>query len=177
MQDALLQAFDLSKPKNGPTYIWADTGRQRYHDSFSSKHGHAGGKGSGSGDDDARSRRQIPARHSIHGSSPLQQILHGENVPAHARFQMEGRKGNMHPDHDMSNAREIISTSGGDQNPVQLQLCVNDLSSESVGKMLAVHARMERRAQSLIEKVHVLRRACNMLLSALPQHIAGCALP
>ena len=175
MQDVSLQAFHLSKPRKGATYIWADTRRQRYHDSFSSKHGDAGRKGSEIGQNDDIFCQQIPAQHSMHGKNPAQQILHGEDIFAKAQIQMERGKHYLHP--DMSDAREHFSASGDGQNPAQLQLHVNGLSSESVSKMLALHARTERRAQSLIDKVHALRRDCNMLLTALPQQFTGCVPP
>ena len=78
---------------------------------------------------------------------------------------------------DLSGARKQSPILGGDQHPVRLQLCMDGLTSESVSKMLAVHARTEQRAHSLIDKVHALKRDCNMLLMALPQHIEGCTLP
>ena len=172
MQNALLQAFHLSKPKKGATYIWADTGRQRYHDSFSSKHRYAG---SDSGEDQEQSRRQIPARHNITGSDSLQQWLHSGKTPDDAKRRKE--HGKHHLRFDLAGARKHLSDLGGDQNPVHLQLRVDGLTSESVSKMLAVHARTERRAQSLIDKVHALRRDCNTLLMTLPQHIKECASP
>ena len=179
MQDALLQAFHLSKPKKGPTYIWADTGRQQYHDSFSSKHGDAGGKGSDSDADEKGSCKQIPARHSVHGNDPLQQLVHSKKIPDYARIRQERGRNHLHL--NLSGAREHLSKSltGADQNPVQLQLCVDGLTSESVSKLLAMHARTERRARSLIDKVHALKRDCIMLVMALPhQHeVEDCASP
>ena len=172
MRNALLQAFHLSKPKKGATYTWADAGRQRYHDSFSSKHRYAG---SDSGEDEGHSRKQTTARHSVHGSDPLQQLLHEGKIPDHARIRKE--RGTHHMHLDLSGARKRLPISGGDQHPVRLQLCVDGLTSESVSKMLAVHARTERRAQSLIDKVHALKRECNMLLLALPQQFEDCTLP
>ena len=170
MQDALLQAFHLSKPKKGATYIWADTGRQQYHDSFSSRHRYAG---SDSGEDEGHSRKQIPARHSVCGSDPLQQLLHCKKIPDHARTRKERGKHHLHL--NLYGAKEHLSEMGGHPNPVQLQLRVDGLTSESVSKMLAVHARTERRAQSLIDKVHALKGDCNSLLVALPQHFKDCA--
>ena len=173
--DVLLQAFHLSKPKKGPTYIWADTGRQRYHDSFSSKHGDAGREGSDSGESHEPSRKQIPARHTIHGSNPLQQALHGEDGSAYAKAHMGRGVHRLHI--DVADAMEHSSHPRQDQKAVQLQLCVSGLTSESVSRMLAVHARTERRAQSLVDKVHALRRDCDMLLTALPQHVIECMSP
>ena len=45
---------------------------------------------------------------------------------------------------------------------------INALSAADIRKMLAVHARTQKRAQSLIDKVHALKTDCRALLDAMP---------
>ena len=54
---------------------------------------------------------------------------------------------------------------------VNVQLSIDGLSEETVTRMLAVHARTRRRAESLIDMVQALKTGCRGLLDAMPQHI------
>ena len=54
---------------------------------------------------------------------------------------------------------------------VNVQLSIDGLSEETISRMLAVHARTRRRAESLIDRVQALRTGCRGLLDAMPQHI------
>ena len=51
---------------------------------------------------------------------------------------------------------------------VNVQLGIDGLSEETISRMLAVHARTRRRAESLIDRVQALRTGCRGLLDAMP---------
>ena len=78
---------------------------------------------------------------------------------------------------DKSPAADDVSRQGmahllrNESKHVAVRTVSDALSDADIRKMLAVHARTQKRAQSLIDKVHALKTDCRALLEAMPADI------
>lgn len=161
---AYLQAFHLSKRNGKVTHVWADDASQQYHDSFSSKHADAGAAASehNAGQDD-----KIPSRHSAQQISKAfaQKAPPAEKKPEETAAQKPSRL------KSFKARQQNRASTEQESKAVQVQSSIDGFDNESMQRMLAVHARTQRRAQSLVDKVRELRTDCTALLDAMPQEI------
>ena len=194
----MLQAFHLSQGKKRITYIWADDSNQQRHDSATSNlagpqaapsmdkktvamhapqsfsrafsNNHTSVKAAPNLDSDllpdadADQLEQIPALHKPHhskaafscGQPIIRRVSKGSAVQTAAA-------------HSSEVEQQWSTQSVRRPKAVTVELSINALSSETVSRMLALSARTERRAESLIGKVQAIKTSCRVFLDSMPE--------
>jgi hypothetical protein len=172
LYEICVQAFHLSQNKTRVTYISADTENQHCHDSFSSNHAIA-----------AAPSREIADAHSSEQKTGQLKPTPGSTGQA-AADEGSPRYGlGMTQEQGMSDVSIAIDRAScpgkasleKDSKKAAACTVADALSDADLRKMLAVHSRTQRRAQSLIDKVHALKTDCRALLHAMPADILSTA--
>ena len=164
--DYALQAFHLSKGSKKVVYVWADKQSEHLHDRAMVQPAELDQALSLDSDqlDTSPAIHASPASHQHSAASspetqPVRRRKPGVNVQHGGRTQtIQAKQGRLQPKDQTVKA-------------VHMRLSVDGLSEETITRMLAVHARTRRRAESLIHRVQTLRLGCREVLDAMPQHV------
>lgn len=178
----MLQAFHLSQGKKSITYIWADDSNQHPHDSATSNR--AGPKAAPNMDESqttAAMLAPLPSSRAIsdHASPEAAPILNSDLPPDADTDQLEqipAWHARHHSKTAFAHSSEIEQRSKQSERApkaVKVELSIKALSSETVGRMLALTARTERRAESLIGKVQAIKTSCRAFLDSMPEHVCA----
>lgn len=163
-----LQGFHLSQGPKKVTYVWADDESQRLDDELliqSAKLDQAPGL-------DSDQPAEPPASYTGIGN-------YQPSAASSSEAKQEARRKTAEDDvqHDCRAHTSQLKQGCRQQQSeaskavhVQ-QLRIDGLSEETITRMLAVHLRTRRRAESLIDRVQTLRTGCKELLNAMPQHV------
>ena len=158
----LLQEFHLSQGTKKVTYVWADNTSQRLRNTAAEP-------------EQASDLISVqPDRIPAYSDSPASRQLSAASSPERQsprRKKADSKVQCKENLHTPPAKQGWLSRGDKAGKAVTVQLSVDGLSEETISRMLAVHARTQRRAESLIDKVQALRTGCRGLLDTMPQHI------
>ena len=171
--DMSWQAFHLSKGSKKVVYAWADTGDKHMHDS---EMGQPARLDLDQPEPDLALSLvpdQLDTPPASHASPALHQHSAASSPqPQPARrkkpgvnVQHGGRTQSLQAKQDQLQQKDEI------ERAVHMNVSVDGLSEETLTRMLGVHARTCRRAESLLHRVQALRKGCREVLDAMPQHV------